>query len=294
VITVDTPARIHDAEVTGGTLRVLSWGDGPRPVIAVHGITANAVCWQAVARALPEDWTLYAVDLRGRGHSAALPGPYGFDQHGADLRAAVHALGLHRPVLVGHSLGAYIALLAANAHPQAFGRLVLIDGGLPLPVPSGADLDGLLAASLGPALARLTETYPTPEAYVEFWRAHPALTHNWTGDVELYVRYDLTGEPGALHSRVVANSARSDGRDLLASGERIAAALVRRASPTPLLRAPAGMFGQPPGVIPDELATHWQDTVPALTVATIPATNHYSILFDQAAAGIIAGQLVSA
>ena len=154
MITVDTPARIHDAEVTGGTLRVLSWGDGPRPVIAVHGITANAVCWQAVARALPEDWTLYAVDLRGRGHSAALPGPYGFDQHGADLRAAVHALGLHRPVLVGHSLGAYIALLAANAHPQAFGRLVLIDGGLPLPVPSGADLDGLLAASLGPALAR--------------------------------------------------------------------------------------------------------------------------------------------
>ena len=98
MIIVEMPAKTYDVDVAGGTLRVLSWGSGPRPAIAVHGITGNAVCWQAVARALPEDWTLYAVDLRGRGHSAALPGPYGFDQHGADLRDAVLALGLDRPV----------------------------------------------------------------------------------------------------------------------------------------------------------------------------------------------------
>lgn len=293
MITVDMPAKTHDADVAGGTLRVLSWSAGPRAVLAVHGITANAVCWQAVARALPEDWTLYAVDLRGRGHSAALPGPYGFDQHGADLRGAVLALGLERPVLVGHSLGAYIALLAGDAHPETFGRLVLVDGGLPLPVPAGADLDELLTVSLGPALARLSETYPTPEAYVQFWRAHPALTQAWTLDVEQYVRYDLTGEPGALRSRVAPESARSDGRDLLASGERIKAALGRLARPTPLLRAPAGMFGQPPGLIPDELAASWQAQIPALAVTTIPQTNHYSILFDQAAANAVATHLVS-
>jgi lipase len=293
VIIVEMPAKTYDVDVAGGTLRVLSWGSGPRPAIAVHGITGNAVCWQAVARALPEDWTLYAVDLRGRGHSAALPGPYGFDQHGADLRDAVLALGLDRPVLTGHSLGAYVALLAAEAYPAAFGRLVLIDGGLPLPVPPDVDLDKLLAASLGPALARLSETFPTPEAYVEFWRAHPALTV-WTDDLEQYVRYDLTGEPGALRSRVVAESARSDSRALLESGDRIAAALGNLSSPTPLLRAPAGMFGQPPGIIPDELGAYWQAQVPALAVQTIPGTNHYTILFDQAAAGAIAARLVSA
>lgn len=288
------PTKAHDAEVAGGTLRVLSWGTGPRPVLAVHGITGNAACWRAVARALPDSSTLYAVDLRGRGHSGALPGPYGFGQHGADLVAAALALGLDRPVLVGHSLGAYIALLAADAHPAVFGRLVLVDGGLPLPVPAGVDLDELLAASLGPALARLTQTYPTAEAYVQFWRAHPALTGAWTGDVEQYVRYDLTGGPGPLRSRVVPESARSDGRDLLTSGERIAAALGRLSRPTPLLRAPAGMFGQPPGMIPDELAAYWQAQVPALAVHTVPQANHYTILFDQAAASTIAAQLAGA
>jgi lipase len=291
VIVVARPIKTYDADVTGGTLRVLSWGDGPRPVLAVHGITANATCWQAVARALPEDCPLYAVDLRGRGHSAALPGPYGFDQHLADLRDAVRALGLDRPVLAGHSLGAYIALLAADAYPGTFGRLVLVDGGLPLPVPADADLDAILAASLGPAVARLSESYPTPGAYVEFWRSHPALTQAWTSDVEQYVRYDLTGEPGPLRSRVAAESVRTDGRDLLSSGERLAAALGRLASPTPLLRAPAGMFGQPPGMIPAELAAHWQASTPALRVQTIPETNHYTILFSPSGAQAIATQL---
>jgi lipase len=291
---VDVEGKTHDIEVADGTLRVLSWGTGPRTAIAVHGITGNAMSWRAVARALPQDSTLYAVDLRGRGHSAELPGPYGFDQHNDDLRRVALALGLDRPALVGHSLGAYIALLAADAHPQTFGALLLVDGGLPLPVPPDADLDELLATSLGPALARLSERYPSPEAYVQFWQAHPAFTETWTSDVEQYVRYDLTGEPGSLRSRVVLEAARVDGRALLSSGERIATALGRRHGPTPLLRATSGMFGQPPGLIPDQLVSHWQTRLPTLAVETIPQTNHYSIMFDPVAAQTIAAHLVHA
>jgi len=278
---------IHDVDVQGGTLRVVSFGTGPRPVLAVHGITANAMCWQAVARALPADWTLHAVDLRGRGHSTALPGPFGFDAHAADLRRAVRALGAEQPVLIGHSLGAYVALLAADTDPGSFGPLVLVDGGLPMPAPAAADPDAVLAATLGPALQRLSETYPAPEAYVGFWRNHPALT-DWTGDVEDYVRYDLAGEPGALRSRANLDAVRADGQELLTAGDRISAALRRRSGPIPLLRAPAGMFGQPPGLLPDEFVSYWQGEVPELRVSTIPNTNHYSILFAPHAAAEIA------
>src|SRR5271166_2881061 len=185
-------ARVSDVAVAGGTLRVLSFGTGPVQAIAVHGITANASCWRPVARALPEAYTLHAVDLRGRGHSAVLPGPYGFDQHAADLRAVALALALDQPVLVGHSLGAYIALLAADAYPDLFGGLLLIDGGLPMPVPPGADLDQVIAASLGPAIARLTQSFASADAYLDFWRAHPALATGWNDDIEHYVRYDIT------------------------------------------------------------------------------------------------------
>jgi len=234
---------------------------------------------------MPPDWTLAAPDLRGRGHSRDLPGPYGLDRHARDVTAVLRHFG-GRPVLAGHSMGAYIALLARDAHPELVRRLVLVDGGLPMPVPDGADLDATLDASLGPAIARLGQTFPSTEAYLQFWRAHPALAGHWTADVEAYVRYDLIGEPGQLRSRAVGDAVRTDGRDVLA-GKPFADALQRLTKPTPLLTAPAGMFGEPPPLIPHEVVTEWAERVPALRPQTVPGVNHYTIMFDKEGAAAV-------
>ena len=149
----------------------------------------------------------------------------------------------------GHSLGGYISLLAATGPQDLFDRLVLVDGGVALPLPPEVDVDEALAATLGPALARLERTFATPEEYVAFWQAHPAFTAGWNADAEDYVRYDLTGSEPALRSRVVPAAARADGRDLLLFADDFAAALRGLALPTLLLTAPAGMFGAPPGLL---------------------------------------------
>jgi lipase len=283
-----------DVPLPDGALRVLKWGYGSRPAIAVHGITASAFSWQAVARALPPDWTLYALDLRGRGHSAALPGPYGLERNVADLLAAVGHLRLARPVLAGHSLGAYIALLAMTSHASAFGGLLLVDGGIPLPVPDGLDFDTALAATLGPALARLRETFPTIESYFDFWRPHPALQDSWNSDIEDYLRYDLTGPDGAKRCRVIEAAVRADGHDMLAQRGVFGAALRQLSVPARLLRAPAGLFGQPPGLLPDELCRTWLAQAPKLTVETVPGSNHYTLVFDPAHAVTVAKRITQA
>jgi len=280
------PAEL-DVPRPDGTLRVLRWGRGPRHALALHGITASAAGWQPVAEALPTEWSLFAVDLRGRGHSADLPGPYGFGRHFEDVLAAVAHLGLEQPVLAGHSLGAYLALLTADQEPGAF-------GGLPLPVPEGADLDALLDAGLGPALARLRETYPSVEAYFDFWRAHPAMKDGWNGYLEDYLRYDLTGEDGVLRSRVSEQAARADGRELLSAGPRLGTALRALTRPVRLLTAPAGMFGQPPGMLPPELCEYWTAQAPMLTAETVPGANHYTIMLDPAYAATVARRLTEA
>ena len=277
--------QLVNVPVDGGDLRVLLWGTGKRVAVAVHGITASGMSWQAVARHMPADWTLAAPDLRGRGHSHDLPGPYGLDRHARDVAAVLRHFG-GRPVLAGHSMGAYIALLTRDAHPELVRRLVLVDGGLPLPVPEGTDLDAVLDATLGPAISRLRQTYPDAEAYLDFWRAHPALAGHWTADVEAYARYDLVGENGQLRSRAAEDAVRADGRDVLAE-KPFADALSRLTKPTPLLTASAGMFGAPPGLLPPEVIATWQERVPALRPQTVPGANHYTILFEREAAAAV-------
>ena len=278
--------RQLDVPVDGGDLRVLLWGTGKRVAVAVHGITGSGMSWQAVARQMPPGWTLAAPDLRGRGHSGHLPGPYGLEQHAADMTAVLRQFR-GRPVLAGHSMGAYVALLARDAHPNLVRRLVLVDGGLPLPVPEGADLDAVLDATFGPAIARLRQTFPDTEAYLDFWRAHPALTGHWTADAEAYCRYDLIGEPGRLRSRAAEDAVRTDGRELL--GEKVFAdALSRLTQPTPLLYAPAGMFGAPPGWLRPDVIAAWQERVPQLRPQLVPDTNHYTILFGRHGAAAVA------
>jgi lipase len=277
--------RLLDVPVDGGELRVLQWGTGRRVAVAVHGITASAMSWQAVARQMPPGWTLAAPDLRGRGHSAHLPGPHGLDQHAVDVTAVLRHFG-GRPVLVGHSMGAYAALLARDAHPNLSRRLVLVDGGLPLPVPDGVDPEEALEASIGPMIARLRQTFASTEAYLDFWRAHPALAGHWTGDLEAYARYDLTGEPPSMRSRVAAATVSPDSRDVMAD-KPFADALGRLAQPTPLLTAPAGFLGEPPGLLPPELVAAWADRVSYLRPQRVPDVNHYTILFDKRAVATV-------
>ncbi len=279
-----------DIPVPDGSLRALRFGDGPRTVLAAHGLTASAMSFRTVARHLPPDWNLVALDLRGRGGSAGVPGPYGMTAHAADIAAAAEHLG-GPLVLTGQSMGAYAALRAAAKRPELFTRLVLIDGGLPLPVPDGADPDQLLMLTVGPAVERLRQTFPDLDTYQGFFRAHPALAADWNDDLAAYVRYDAVSAPGGVRSRVDGEAVRADGRDLLVHAASFGDDLVNLTVPTVLLHAPRGMFGEEPGMLPQPLVDHWAARAPALHAELVEGTNHYTILMTDRAAELIANRL---
>ena len=88
--------HVLDIPVAGGRLRALRWGAGENVIVAAHGITSSAMAWQAVGRNLPDGWSLVAPDLRGRGGSSHLPGPYGLGRHAEDVLATIRYLGGHR------------------------------------------------------------------------------------------------------------------------------------------------------------------------------------------------------
>lgn len=299
----DLPEQ-HAVHVQVGELPLFAFGDPDRAqeavprrtVLAAHGITASSMCWPAVAGALPDDWTLVAPDLRGRGAARDLgAGHAGFRRHADDLVRAAERLdpdGTGELVLAGHSMGAYVALLAAAARPDLFRRLVLVDGGVPLPLPEGMDPDEVLAATLGPALERLSRTYADADDYVELFRQHPALGPHWSDAVEAYVRYDVLETSDGVRSRAVEEAVRADGRDLLVLGDELDAALRGLTLPTHLLAAPRGMFGEAPGLLPTAAVRAYDEELDHLSAETIPAVNHYTILFEPAAVARVAEVIV--
>ena len=114
-------------EANGETIHYTrTGGDGPVVVLA-HGVTDNGLCWSPLARALENDYDLIMVDARGHGESSAPAGSYGPDVQAEDLAGLITALGLEKPAVLGHSMGAGTALVLAGKHPDLVGSILLED-----------------------------------------------------------------------------------------------------------------------------------------------------------------------
>lgn len=280
--------RTVDVPVPGGELRVGIWepaapaGPGAElpTVVAVHGVTSSHRAWLSLANRLTE-FRIIAPDLRGRGRSNKLPGPYGMARHADDIAAVLDFLDAPPAVMVGHSMGGFVTVALHGRHPERFRALVLVDGGLPLPAPEGISDDDLTTARLGLAKQRMSMTFPDRESYRAFWQAHPAFAADWSPEVVDYVDYDLVGEAPELRSATTFASMAEDSADLQSGGDWLLAALAGLPTPTPFLRAEGGMAGEPIGLYPPDWINAWQQRLPAIDVREVRGVNHYTILFNE-------------
>lgn len=159
------------------------WGGSKRAVVCIHGLTSNHLSFGGLANFLQQNGVdTYGLDLRGRGQSdKPTAGPYGVETHRDDIRGTLEALGLKRPVLLGHSLGCYISILVAARYPELISGLILIDGGGVLSL--GQKLKGLKA--IRPSLDRLKLEFPDEQTYLDRMRAAPFIKE-WTPELEKY------------------------------------------------------------------------------------------------------------
>ncbi|GCD47436.1 alpha/beta hydrolase [Streptomyces paromomycinus] len=124
---------VQKVQVGDVRLAYRCWGDADAPpAVLLHCLGEDGEDWRGVVGQLAATHRVYALDLRGHGHSD-WPGEYGFERWRDDVAGFLRELRLGPVALIGHSVGAVVALLLATDRPELVERLVLEEAAPPLP-----------------------------------------------------------------------------------------------------------------------------------------------------------------
>lgn len=282
---------IVQVRVRGGDLTVGTWGSpsAERTLLLIHGVTASHLAWDTFAPIFAEaGFHVIAPDLRGRGRSALLPGPYGMAQHAQDMLDVLDELNIGRATVIGHSMGGFVAVSLADLAPERVEHLVLVDGGLPLSVPTGLSADEVIQLILGPTAERLSRTFTTVHEYLDFWKQHPGFKDHWELQYDDYFAYDLSGDEGALTPATAYEAAREDTVDLV-QGTTVTDALTRAKKPILFVTCPRGLFDEAPGLYAPEHQAQILAEYPHVTHRELLEFNHYTVVMGKEGATRLAG-----
>jgi len=257
----------------GIKIQLAVWEGKGKQILCIHGLTANCRFWDCLASALSPQHRVIAMDLRGRGLSDKPSKGYSIERHCKDVLALIDDLGLKRPVLMGHSLGAFISLVFSAKHPQRVDRLVLVDGGGKLTETQMAKV----FAGIKPSLDRLGKTFPSFEDYISQMKQAPYL-QPWNSYMETYFRYEVEKVKGGLRSRVHPKHIEEEAKNLGKVDSRKYYQKVT--SPTLILRATKGMLFKDDFVLPENVAKRMLHEMPNAKRFDVEGTNHYTILFE--------------
>jgi len=163
----DAPEQ-YWAEVGGCRLNYLTWGSRDKPpLVLVHGGAAHAMWWSALAPQLARHYYIVAPDLSGHGDSGWRE-RYPLESWAEELMAVAVAAGCSgRPVLVGHSMGGLVSIVAAALYGKRLAGAIIVDS--PVAKPDPESEEGESGNSF-----REPKTYPDLAAAMARFRLVPA------------------------------------------------------------------------------------------------------------------------
>src|SRR4030043_2173576 len=225
------------AKGDGIKIQLAVWKGKGKKIFVLPGISGNGRFWDCLASALAPHHRVIAMDLRGRGLSDKPPTGYSIQHHCKDILALMNDQGLERPVLMGHSLGAFISLVFAARYPRRVGQLILVDGGGKLTKAQMAKV----FTGIKPSLDRLGKVFPSIKVYLSQMKQAPYL-QPWNSYMETYFRYEVEKVNGGVRSRVHPKHIEEEAKNL---GKVDSTKFYKGVkAPTLILRATKGMLAE--------------------------------------------------
>jgi len=252
------------------------------PVLAIHGLSSNRRLWNWLRAEAPE-LSLIAPDLRGRGGSVAVGGPSSVARHAQDMVAVLDELGLESVTVCGMSMGGFVAVALATAHPSRVRAVVLVDGGFPMAVHEGLTADGVRAAFTAQA-ARVDRAFADVEEYADFVLPGMPLLDRHDPLLRDYLAHDLAGGRVRLDPDVLV----ADATDTVLGPSRWR----ELDRPTRLVHAQWSTGPDSPPAYPPERVAQFAAGLPALQATElVEGVDHAASIMTRRGAAVLARHL---
>jgi pimeloyl-ACP methyl ester carboxylesterase len=165
---LEQPGTPGAVTVHGATVRYLAWGDPVAPpLVLVHGGAAHARWWAPLAPLLARDRRVVALDLTGHGESDPRP-RYDAEVWAEEVLAVAGDATAGRPVVVGHSMGGFVTIVAAARHGADLEGAVVLDSPVRRSDPESAE-----ARRDGRNMFRAPKVYPDLDTALEHFHLVP-------------------------------------------------------------------------------------------------------------------------
>jgi pimeloyl-ACP methyl ester carboxylesterase len=175
--------EFYKKTINGNEIQVVDYPGEKGPIIAIHGLTGTHKYMRYLAEKLKGEYRVIAVDLRGRGNSAKTDPEPSIFKHAEDIMGIIKALQLEDPILLGHSMGAFISTIVAS-QLASVKAVILLDG--------GAKMSEHQKAIVTPSLGRLSKEYQSKENYVEeIKQIYNQLGVTWNDTLQDTVEYEV-------------------------------------------------------------------------------------------------------
>lgn len=169
--------------VNGRDFQLLDRPGEKAMIIGIHGLTGNHKNLHYYSEALAGEYRFISLDLRGRGNSSETEADTSIEHHADDVIALLESLQIEEPILLGHSMGGFIAALVASRLKQTK-ALILLDG--------AAKASEHQRQIVKPSLTRLSKRFESVESYVLETKAiYNRLGVEWTDVIQKNAEYEI-------------------------------------------------------------------------------------------------------
>lgn len=238
------------------------------PIIAIHGLTGNKYQLQFFAQHLSSGYRVITMDLRGRGDSSPTDEEPSIFKHAEDILSLLKELKIERPILMGYSMGGFIAaLVAAQVEVQA---LILLDG--------AATMSDHQKPIVEPSFVRLGTPFKSKEDYIEQITANYAkLNIPRTQELLNLLAYEVKEVDGKWYNKAVKEGIKGDWATFWEFDARKVFANVN--APVLLVQATGDIGANPPLFLPE----HYGNTIAAAQDIEVVSSDasHYTMVFEE-------------